>query len=493
MALITTTINNLRTTIIPNGLDIYYTTDIGMEGNWCFDATDTTSVDNTGTAIVSVNGYRFKRVIDNFINVKWFGVKGDAYPSNSTPTNDTLSIQLAIDALQYGIVVVPDLMTSKTCGNLYFPAGYYLVDKLVIKQTGFQNNNGKLNIIGSGIKSTIFVANSQFVEVNYANENTISIPIPIKTIFEVNNPYTTFSELGFIGSYLKPGVYKHRLFEEDTTYLLEGGYESIGIDIKPEVAFINLEKLHIRCCHVGILSTGALLFNINNCHIGGDKGWVPSVTGFDYEYYCDYGIKIDSSMDFASNQITISNSFIVWCRVWGISYSGGQLINILNCDFERNGFCLPSDPNPNFPTTGDENSGAIFIEGMGPSLFNRIINITNSWFEENLGYDLYYGGVSNGGNDSSNITFNIIGSRFFSEVLGINKRHYGLYIKTNPNVDENKIVNLIGTYFNVTKFNNNLSTFQLDVTEYNEIGSNVHNKQITNPPPPLVNFKHYKL
>jgi hypothetical protein len=121
------------------------------------------------------------------------------------------------------------------------------------------------------------------------------------------------------------------------------------------------------------------------------------------------------------------------------------------------------------------------------------ITISNSWFEENLGYDLYYGGVSNGGNDSSNITFNIIGSRFFSEVLGINKRHYGLYIKTNPNVDENKIVNLIGTYFNVTKFNNNLSTFQLDVTEYNEIGSNVHNKQITNPPPPLVNFKHYKL
>lgn len=51
----------------------FYTTDLGQEGNWYYDATDTTSVDNTGTVLVTADGKRIKRVIGKDIYLKWFG------------------------------------------------------------------------------------------------------------------------------------------------------------------------------------------------------------------------------------------------------------------------------------------------------------------------------------------------------------------------------------------------------------------------------------
>lgn len=56
----------------------FYTTDLGQEGNWYYDTTDTTSSDNTGTILVTADGKRIKRVISDAVNVKWFGAKGDA-------------------------------------------------------------------------------------------------------------------------------------------------------------------------------------------------------------------------------------------------------------------------------------------------------------------------------------------------------------------------------------------------------------------------------
>lgn len=52
-------------------------TDPGIAGFFYYDASDTTSVDNGGTIIVSSNGKRWKRLGNGSIYPEWFGAKGD--------------------------------------------------------------------------------------------------------------------------------------------------------------------------------------------------------------------------------------------------------------------------------------------------------------------------------------------------------------------------------------------------------------------------------
>lgn len=85
-----------------------YTIDIGQQGNWYYDASDATSLDNTGTVLVTADGKRLKRVYANEANVKWFGAKGDG------STDDTANIQLALT------------YTS----DVYFPPGTYMINSV---------------------------------------------------------------------------------------------------------------------------------------------------------------------------------------------------------------------------------------------------------------------------------------------------------------------------------------------------------------------------
>ena len=81
-------------------------TDPGIAGFFYYDTSDTASVDNDGTVIVS-GSKRWKRVFDGPVNVMWFGAKGDGV------TNDTVAIQVAI---------------TKNAGyTLSFPQGNYLL------------------------------------------------------------------------------------------------------------------------------------------------------------------------------------------------------------------------------------------------------------------------------------------------------------------------------------------------------------------------------
>jgi hypothetical protein len=86
-----TTISQLRafTGALPN--TNFYTTDFGQEGNWYYDAADTVTSDNTGTVLVTADGKRLKRVISNFISLKWFGTIGNGI------TEETSLIQSAIN------------------------------------------------------------------------------------------------------------------------------------------------------------------------------------------------------------------------------------------------------------------------------------------------------------------------------------------------------------------------------------------------------------
>lgn len=119
----------------------FYTTDINQEGHWYYDSTDTTSVDNTGTILVTSDGKRIKRIFTtDKINVKWFGVIGDGV------TNDVTILQSVIDYIN-----------SIGGGTMYAPKGTYLLSGLVGMKW-----KSKVSLRGDGEYKTIFTTNGSF-------------------------------------------------------------------------------------------------------------------------------------------------------------------------------------------------------------------------------------------------------------------------------------------------------------------------------------------
>ena len=136
MSIIQTTIFDLRNNVLPLTSDTYYTTDEDCQGNWFFDPSDTVSADNLGTILVGVNNARYKRIYDGYINVKWFGAKGNNYIGVPTPNDDTNAIQNALDYIStsnYNLLwnlTPPYQVREFGLGTLFFPVGNYLITKV---------------------------------------------------------------------------------------------------------------------------------------------------------------------------------------------------------------------------------------------------------------------------------------------------------------------------------------------------------------------------
>lgn len=141
MALIQTTINQLRICNCLNPADQYYTIDEGQEGFWNVDGTCDPEDDNTGIILYNTSGgdQKIKRIYDEgFVNVKWFGAKGDGL------TDDTIAIQAALDFISKTTNTSPASQAEFGGGTVLLPKGEYIITETLLigqncKLTGVNN------------------------------------------------------------------------------------------------------------------------------------------------------------------------------------------------------------------------------------------------------------------------------------------------------------------------------------------------------------------
>ncbi len=165
--LINTTIKELRENKMISYSARYYTTNLGQEGNWYYDATDITSDDNTGTVIVNSNGKRFKRIHDGKLNVKWFGAIGDGIANESTACKNALKAA-AMYSYSYSFGSLPTQSESGSA-TLFFPAGIYLIsENKAFTNIGLTGRIQGIKITGAGNQKTrIRIAANNWLFDNY--------------------------------------------------------------------------------------------------------------------------------------------------------------------------------------------------------------------------------------------------------------------------------------------------------------------------------------
>jgi hypothetical protein len=148
-----------------------YVNDMGRAGIFLYDKTDNTSKDDSAM-VIKVGNKRYLRQNDGFINVKWFGAKGDGV------TDDTRAIQAAIDYLNPSDQPVFKFEQSvKSGGTVYLPAGTYIISKTLwlsnsvklLGNTGIspysnrfvKNNKGSASIIRGNFDHDAFMIQTQ--------------------------------------------------------------------------------------------------------------------------------------------------------------------------------------------------------------------------------------------------------------------------------------------------------------------------------------------
>jgi hypothetical protein len=212
MTIETLTINDLRAKTT-NTVDIYYTTDIGQEGEWYYDAADITSIDNIGTILVSSSGMRFKRVYEKgFVNATWFGAKGDGLNDDTDAIQDALNF---ISDTSYAAVS----NVSSGGGTVFLPKGKYIISKSLIigqhcsllgvaKSATYHNDNtsGSVIIVNPNryqnfniwaIQSATYIPFSSHNLINYNSfydDQGILNPIPPPPYLDLTHTHATVIE-----------------------------------------------------------------------------------------------------------------------------------------------------------------------------------------------------------------------------------------------------------------------------------------------------------
>lgn len=234
------TLSNLRglQDNIVSATKLFYINEVSKEGFFKYDATDTSTPDNSGTILVTNTGKRLKRVYSGEIDVRWFDAKGDGV------TDDKNSLQKAFDAAknENSVIFFPNGGNYRISGTLLY-------------------NGSRLNIKGNG--STITHTTNQ----NYTIEvygNTLVIAINGDTVrHTTTNPIvanTNIITLSTVEGLAKGDVLEIKAHSTDSLWCKERSYfykgEYVEID---SIAGLNI---YLKSATIDSYISGATLKKI---------------------------------------------------------------------------------------------------------------------------------------------------------------------------------------------------------------------------------------
>lgn len=249
---------------LPN--NYFYTTDLGQEGDWYYDASDTTSADNTGTILVTSDGKRIKRIIQNrTIDPYWFGLKGDDSFDNTT--------------------LLKNMITSLGDGFVYeFKTGTYVLsdyisvaNKITVKGVG--------NVIFKQTTNYKTIFNVTVDGCNFENFTTQQT----KKSQEINFPYGYGAGITFY--HVKSGSATNIICRDsgDETDLVPDSVSGAGIYIS------GSDNIKITNCQFYNCAMGVNLDDFENVSIGNPARFTCSYNDIENSYFdeCKFGINYD--------------------------------------------------------------------------------------------------------------------------------------------------------------------------------------------------------
>ncbi len=339
---------------------IFYTTDIGQEGNWYYDATDTTSADNTGTILVTSDGKRIKRVVQGAVNVLWFGAKGDI------TTDNTTAFQKACD-----------FITSKNGGSLFIPYGRYKITSTI-------QVNSQILFFGEGSNSY------EWLPSYGVNNNGSAIEINSNTVnaFQTNVSGVSFENLAITNLAATPTT------SIGIKMISAGSFNLNNISIKGFFDSLDIKdgtRWNIDGCNLFFPSNYGIHIHSNDDAIRSDSGDMSIVgTNIIIDRSGVTGIKFESpgGLKIVNTKINPANAFRVKIAVDVEAKGNSSILLISNSSFE--GFAeraikIISDGTHTFDKillNGNQmesySSAVTYIEIQGSSEKIRSINIVDN-------------------------------------------------------------------------------------------------------------------
>jgi hypothetical protein len=411
-------------------IEYFYTTDKGQEGNWYYDATDTTSVDNTGTVLVTADGKRIKRVFDGKVNVKWFGAKGDGI------SDDTYAFNAAILSLGVngGTVSIPD-------GNWVVTTVINITTPIKIIGTSFANTK-----IKSSVNGYTFVIQG-VSSVSLLTGNVISD-------LTIDGGVSIGSTSGIYAQYC------YNLFFNQVKYK----------NVTQAIELITVEFAMVDYQYLNGVNAGISFFDCIDVRFTNSFGFGSKYTmlfGVKISSKCD-GIKVDTvnivnadkSLVIENNlggsgnhpqSILISNSDFGDGN-WGLYLTGGFAVSMVNVQVVTNvfdGIFLSNAGSYKFTNVSASNNGQ-----NGITIFNtKNAVFTNCKFAySSKSITTTYDGVAITGN-SDNLRFIscVFGSEAYASIADGEKQRYGISNSNSAND-----VRLVGCIegFNLTGYKN---------------------------------------
>lgn len=233
------------------------------------------------------NGNKWQRIMDNVINVKWFGAKGDGV------TDDTWAIQRAIDYSIYEDTLIK---------QVFIPTGNYVISKTI--HLGYGNAYHSVSLIGDGaptFRGEITSFNGTMLSPTFSNSPAINIQ---------GARYTTVENITLVGLNDIDG------FLSDTSASNINNWLDSGLDAIAD---------NQRTPYAGIT-------------IDGFSGTAPSPAYAHYAYPSYAGDTTQYNKDFSS-QVKISNcgihGFVAGIVLQPNSDGNGDFTQVEKCIIDR--------------------------------------------------------------------------------------------------------------------------------------------------------------